>query len=473
MEKIFYMRMALILSIIGITSCSTLPEQAISQPVPTHTLSANSTKLNIDEKSAETMPLEGDSVTIWNQLQQFPLSNLRMKLAKATTPTDSAWLKLAIISKQYSTNTTNLLNQLIQWREENPSHPGNILFPNNEKLNTLVTSKTKKHIALLLPLQGRLGPQGQAVRDGYLNAYYDSLDKENQEQIISFFDTSSINLKTLYKQAIAQGADMIIGPLSKEQVQLLSQKTHHSITTLALNYTDQEPKDPRLFQFGLSQNDEVEQLTEKAFQSGKTNAIIIASKEPWSQKIANNLITHWESLGGKIIDSYYYSPRHHLSQDIANLMHINPTEDRAQMNDDNTKDVLQKQRRQDFDILFLIALPQQGREIVPLLKYYYADNIPIYSTSLIYSGSPSPQKDTDLNGVIFCDIPWVLNHPSKSQHNRLYAVGRDAELLSNELERLALLPHFPIHAATGTLSLNSKQQIYRKVAWTKMHAGHP
>jgi outer membrane PBP1 activator LpoA protein len=265
----------------------------------------------------------------------------------------------------------------------------------------------------------------------------------------------------------------VVGPLSKQQVEQLSIHGNYPVTTLALNYTDQSKPDPHFFQFGLSQQDEARQLAEKAFQAGKSNAIIIASKEAWSQYIVKTLSERWIAQGGKIVDTYQYSTRAHFTQDIAKLMGINPTEDRAQMNDDNTKNVLQKQRRQDFDTIFLIALPQQGREIVPLLKYYYADHIPIYSTSIIYSGSPSPQKDADLNGVIFCDIPWVLNKPSKSQHNRLYAVGRDAELLSSELERLAILPHFPLHAATGALSLNDKQQIYRQVPWTEMHAGHP
>lgn len=436
MDKIIYMCMALILSLIEITGCSTTHQTAIPDAA---------------KKPVETISLQGDSTTVWLKLQHLSLTKLRANLAETTaSTTDNAWIKLAIINKEYGPNTTDLLNQLMAWRKEYPNHPANSLFPDNAKLTHLAARKTQKHVALLLPLQGRLGPQGQAVRDGYLSAYYDSLTKNNPQQTISFFDTSNdANLSALYQKAIAQGADVIVGPLSKQQVQQLSTKTHHPVTTLALNYTDQSSSDPNLFQFGLSQKDEAEQLADKALQSGKSRAIMIASKEAWSQHIVKALTERWESQGGKIVDTYYYLGRTNFAKDIAKL------------------------RRQDFDTLFLVTLPQQGREIVPLLKYYYTDNIPIYSTSVIYTGSPSPQKDADLNGVIFCDIPWVLNKPSKSQHNRLYAVGRDAELLSNELERLTILPHFPLQAATGLLTLNSKQQIYRQVPWTQMHAGHP
>lgn len=466
MDRIFYMRMALILSLIGVISCSTIPQNAVSETKPKYTPSST--------KPIEIISLKGSAFDIWNNLQKLSLAKLNMQLQQAHAASDTAWIKLGIISKQYGANTTELLASLMKWRTEYPEHLGNTLFPENEKLNAFMSPKPRKHVALLLPLQGQLASQGEAVRDGYLGAYYDTLINNTREQTISFFDTGqNKNLNTVYQEAINQGADIIIGPLSKEQVQELSLKGTYPVLTLALNYIDENITDPHLYQFGLSQKDEAEQLADKAIQAGHSRAIIIAAEDSWSQNIVKTITAQWETKGGKIIDHYFYSKKPNFSQDIAHLMGVNPIEDSKQMDDDNTKDILAKQRRQDFDALFLIALPQQGRIIVPLLKYYYADDIPIYSTSIIYSGVPSPQKDKDLNGVIFCDIPWLLTNPSASQYNRLYAVGRDAQLLSNELERLTLLPHFPLQAATGTLSLNAKQQIYRQVSWTKMHAGHP
>lgn len=141
------------------------------------------------------------------------------------------------------------------------------------------------------------------------------------------------------------------------------------------------------------------------------------------------------------------------------------------MKTDNNKTTLELQRRQDFDVIFMLAEPKSARAIVPLLRFYYAENIPIYSTSVIYSGSPNPQKDTDLNGVIFADTPWTLKMASNT--NRMYAVGRDAYLISNGLLRLTQLPNFPLYATTGALTLNSNHQIYRRLPWTKIENGHP
>src|SRR5262249_4025090 len=149
--------------------------------------------------------------------------------------------------------------------------------------------------------------------DGYLSAYYDALTDNNQEQMISFFDTSNANLTSVYQQAIAKGANVIVGPLSKQQVEQLSTHNNYPVTTLALNYTDQSKSDPHFFQFGLSQQDEALQLAEKAFQAGKSNAIIIASGEAWSQNIVKTLSDRWQAQGGKIIDKYQYSSRPHFT----------------------------------------------------------------------------------------------------------------------------------------------------------------
>lgn len=436
MDKNIYLLLILALSIFGLSACAT-KKQPVTEEKP----------LVIAAEKPAIAPAQ--TTQTWADLQHASLASLNAKLRESKDSETIAWLKLAIISKNPENNTKELINQLIVWRQEHPNHPGNSLFPDDNKLSQLLEESHPKHIALLLPLDGPLGAQGKAVRDGFLSAYYSSA-KSQPKPTISFFNTSgATHIGSLYQQAIAQGADMVIGPLTKEHVQQLSEKNHYPVTTLALNYTQIKNPSSQFYQFGLSQKDEAEQLANKAYQAGHSKAIIIAAQDPWIQNITKPVIEQWQSLGGQVIDTYYYSERSHLERDIAKIT---------------------KQHRDDFDTIFLLAKPQQARIIVPLLKNHYADTVPIYSTSVIYSGSYS-QNDATLNGVIFCDIPWIINKPTKSQLSRLYAVGRDAERLSLQLQRLSQLPHFPINADTGTLTLNAKQQIHRQVAWTQIHAG--
>ncbi len=284
-------------------------------------------------------------------------------------------------------------------------------------------------------------------------------------------------MSALYQQAIAQGADTIVGPLSKDQVSQLIKQGAFPAPTIALNYTEMGfgSLPTHFYEYGLSARDEAEQMAEKAWQMGRSHALLIAPQNEWGQRTTQPLIARYQALGGRITDTFYYTPSSNISQGIAALLHINTKADREKMQDDNNKITLAQQRRQDFDVIFIVAQPQMARQIVPTLKYYYADDVPVVASSAIYTGSPDPQKDADLNGVYFCDIPWVLKatHGSDQQANRLYAVGIDSYTISNNISRLNLLTNFPIYGTTGALSLTAKHQIYRRLPWIQMHAGYP
>ncbi|OAI49637.1 hypothetical protein AYO45_06960 [Gammaproteobacteria bacterium SCGC AG-212-F23] len=226
--------------------------------------------------------------------------------------------------------------------------------------------------------------------------------------------------------------------------------------TLALNYT-QTPLPTNVYEFGLSPQDEATQLIEKAHQSGFSRVLIIAPQSNWGHGIAQNITEHWQAVGGRVVDTYYFSGNSNFSQDIAQLLHA------------KTDDLTHQQHRQDVDVIFLLAQPENARLIAPLLKYYGMTNTPIYSTSVIYSGMPSPNRDSELNGIAFIDAPLTL----QKNNNRLYAVGRDAYYISQHLQRMNQLANFPVYGGTGALTMSSNRQIHRRLPWVTMHDGHP
>lgn len=472
----------LALSLVGLSGCAT-PNLLSEKPSTTKTISNES--INVYTFPNDPTFWQSNNPTmIWHRLQQIPQHQLQSGLNQTSTPAIAAWIKLALINKQSGNNTSQLVTELIQWRAENTSHPANSLFPDDSTLTSLQTIKSPHHLAVLLPLEGTLSASGQAVRDGFLSAYYQSAASTHAEQTLSFYDThSNSSIPSLYQQALAEGADTVIGPLTKENVKSLLNQGSFSIPTLALNYTDLwfGSLPANFYEYGLSPDDEAQQVANKAAFAGLKKAIIIAPQNTWGQRVSNQLISRWKSSGGTVSDIYYFNSKNNLTAEIASLLHVNPNQTRSNRSVDNTQSSLEQQRRQDFDVIFLLAEPDKAREIVPLLKYYYADNVPIYATSTVYSGAPTPQKDSDLNGVIFCDIPWVLemaghhnNHTLKEgSYNRLFAVGHDAYLLSNQFARLEKLPLFPIQGATGALTLTQQQKIYRYLSWTTIHNGRP
>jgi len=140
-------------------------------------------------------------------------------------------------------------------------------------------------------------------------------------------------------------------------------------------------------------------------------------------------------------------------------------------------------------MIFLVADPVAARQIVPQLRFYRADDIPVYSTRFLYSGSSTAKLDKDINGVMFTDFPWVIDPASSeepvhkvidmnwsantSKYNRMYALGVDAFHLIPNIERLAAQPSISYSGETGDLYLTDDGTIKRKLIWAQLVNGKP
>lgn len=332
-----------------------------------------------------------------------------------------------------------------------------------------------KQITLLLPLQGANGANGQAIRNGFLTAYYYAKQRQPDAPTVNVVDTSGGNVVELYQQAVAQGSDFIVGPLTKTELTALASQKNLSRPTLALNTLDNGATIPNLYQFGLSPQDEARQAALRAKQAGYQRALVFYPRGNWGQGIATAFQQTFEQNGGTVVSAQPFAPREDFSARVAEALGVNPSAKRN------------ARPRQDIDMVFLAASPQEARQIKPRLVFYNAGSIPVYATSLIYSGIPTPQYDTDLDGVEFDDMPWLLgpdtpqwsemrNHiitlwgSSYNQSPRLYALGIDAYHLTY---RLADLSHSTLPGATGTLSLDSNLRVNRQLEWAKMQNGVP
>ena len=78
---------------------------------------------------------QGNPEAVWMRTQQISLEKLEAT-QNNSDPTIAGWTKLAIISKRYSTNTTELVHQIMNWRAEYPNHPGNQILPGDANLNS-------------------------------------------------------------------------------------------------------------------------------------------------------------------------------------------------------------------------------------------------------------------------------------------------------------------------------------------------
>ncbi len=183
---------------------------------------------------------------IWSLLKSMTPSTLQA-LEEAPAPdVTTGWLRLAALVNEFGAQPNLLARQLAGWKRDFPNHPAQKDMPAGLGDLATTASTSVQQIAVLLPLSGNLEPQGAAIRNGMPMSY-----KENQGQFtLNFYDTQSKSTGDLYKQAIQEGADMIIGPLLKDRVEELL-KANPSVPVLALNELDKPIVNDTTYYFSL------------------------------------------------------------------------------------------------------------------------------------------------------------------------------------------------------------------------------
>lgn len=423
---------------------------------------------------------------IWANLLQLAPQELP---ALAPGQSSNAWLALITIKNHYADNWALMQQEIKRWQAQYPDHPVNAMLTANGPAASALDLPPQQ-IALLLPSQGPLAGPGNAIRAGFMAAYYQAIQDQDRQTTMRFYDTSNNDkITALYQQAVNDGADFVIGPLDKARAQTLASSRVIAVPTIILNYTEAHTAPvTNLYQFGLSLNNEARQIANKAWQDGHRRALIIIPDSQWGQSIATTYREQWQHLGGTIVEQLAYTEKQDLNAAIKALLHVTQSEERSQQLENTIRKNIKfiPRRRQDADLIFLIAFPEQARQIYPLIKYYYAGDLPVYAPSVIYSGTPDPMKDNDLNGIIFSEIPLVLNKNNQLQQNywqeagmplnihdyaRLYALGFDAYNLTGALNQLVLFADLGIKGNTGMLYLNKQQQIERQLQWAQFKNG--
>lgn len=423
---------------------------------------------------------------IWLALSSIPSSQLIHLNSKH--PYIQSWFELAKIVRTGQKDAAQFGSKLLSWLTNNQTHP----FANNFA-KTLVNdfqlhAKLKKHIAVILPMQGDLQKRTSTIKSGILTAYYQTKNSTTKP-IISFYDSSneSTTFEQLSQQALDDGATHIIGPIEKTIISRLAQKRELDIPVLTLNYSKNTlSKTENLFQFGLSPEDEARQVAKLAIKQDKQRAAVFYPDNEWGKRLHLAFKQHFELLGGEVLVATDYATNtNDYRRPIRSLLNLDKSAIRRTRVESllGRKTQSEPYRRQDIDMIFLAATHRSARGIVPAFKFHHASNIATYSTRNIYSGISNRELNRDLNGVTFCDLPWVLNNSTKLRktfrHNwpqqeeltRFFAFGVDAYHLINNLQYLSNNDNAYYEGLTGNIQINNKNRVTRNSAWAKFKKG--
>ena len=426
---------------------------------------------------------------IWSMLEQVSESDLSSASAEAIGYEAQGWLELASLVRTPGAGIDEQGRIIRNWQNNWPGHPAAQVLPAELRLIATLAESRPEKIALALPLEGPLATAGKAIRDGFLAAYYLDDSADRGETDIRIFNTAGTAFADLYKQLSEQDIDLIVGPLEKEALAGLGSMNTLPVPALGLNYlpADTRPADG-LYQFGLSAEDEARQIADRLAAEQLRQVLVLIPGGEWGDRVEAALLKRMASNEGVALDIERFYREDNLRAVTADLLGITVSRDRAiQVERTIGMDVeFEPRRRQDADAIVMVAEPTVARQFKPLFAFYFGGDLPVYSPSIIYEGTPAPSRDRDLNGVIFTDIPWVLGDDNelrtratenlsgtRGQPGRLFAMGADAWHLSKRLPLLRQVESASISGQTGILTMTAEGSIHREQLWAQFRNGVP
>jgi len=324
------------------------------------------------------------------------------------------------------------------------------------------------HVALLLPQSGPYAGAGNAILEGFFAAYAESAHSHAPRASVRVYDTQGTpaGATKAYQQAASDGAQLVVGPLTRDAVAAVLAQASLPVPVLALNHADgKQLPASGASEFGLLPDSEGAQAADHMVDRGLHQAYVVISGDDFAQRAANAFKAELLARGGSVAGTATLPVGGaNYAATIAQLGLAGATSDAG---------------------IFISMRPEQARLLMPQLQLAKIA-LPVFGTSHIYAGSDNPTADGDLNGVEFCDAPWLFNaQPGLPNHDdvatllstardgsaRLFAFGMDAWNLVPYLDWLRDHPGSYLPGATGQLTADQFGRISRVLTWAKFQNG--
>lgn len=399
-------------------------------------------------------------------------------------PVVRGWLELGPIAATAATMPTAAAPAIQRWRNRYPAHPADDVVRSDIEMAGTAPAERVSHVALLLPVSGRVSAAAGQIRDGFFTAYY--LSPPAGRPRIRVYDTASMSVADAIARAGDAGATVIVGPLLREEVTGAASYAGARPPVLALNFLGAgEPVPAGFYQFALSPENEARSIAERLAGQGLTRGVALVPAGDWGTRVLAAFNEALTAAGGSLVGTASYFPAENdYSAAITQVLRLDASKARHRRLEQalGTKLAFQPRRRGDAQFIFAPSQAQTARQLRPQLRFHYAGDLPTYSTSDAYE--PHASANQDLDGLIFPDMPWVFGVGARTaqvrdalrsawgegaeERGKLFAFGFDAYQLSLALPagRSA-----DIDGLTGTLRLESDRRIRRQLVWAQIANG--
>ena len=436
--------------------------------------------------------LRQSRINLLASLREASERNVRIDPKSAPDTITRGWLELGPIAAAAGRNPNAFIADVDAWRSRYPNHPASEIV-RSELLSQQIqqppltggNAGNGARIALLLPITGRQAAAATTVRDGFMTAYYQT--PEGQRMSVNVYDTTDVGIAETVARATQDGANIIVGPLTRDEVVAAAGLVIRRPPILALNFLPtSQPAPNGFFQFALSPEDEARLTARRILADGHKSGIAIVPSGDWGTRVLTAFKQELEAGGGGIFAATALdNSQTDFSDSITTVLRISESSARHRRLESilGTKLQFEPRRRGDLEFIFAPAQANIERLLRPQLRFHFAGNVPTYATSDAFE--PDPHNNQDLEGLMFPDMPWMLGseladavrstlqmaYPNGGgpRRNRLFAFGFDAYRVAAALQGGS--SNLQVDGLTGRLTLDPDHRIHRELGWAQIHNG--
>jgi outer membrane PBP1 activator LpoA protein len=424
---------------------------------------------------------------IWKLLQPLHEETVQSFMRDQSNPIFAGWLQLTNIAKRYAVEPTQLVRYLGEWQRNNPYHPGAVKLPANLEKALNAKPFRPQNIAVLLPLTGPRAAIAEPIRQGLLSSYLSDFDTNVS---LNFYDTQQ-GVTAAYQQAVAKGAEFIIGPLlpnEVEELQKINDKQQSTVPQLYLNQTDTFTPQANLFYFSLSPAQEASDAAQKLYSDGVKLPLLLVSNDAIGKRMADSFKQTWLTLTSNDAEVYYYDAGDQMKVTVQQALGVTDSQARISRMRNLLGSSLESdfRSRQDTDAIYMISGSQDLALLKPFLDVnfsVFSEPVALYTTSRSRLENESTQLSQELNNLMISDVPWLMQSSSETQmvsalwngwnnsQKRLYVMGFDALDLVNRLAQMRAFPGYQFMGRSGALSVDPNGVIDRQLSWGQYTKG--
>jgi hypothetical protein len=135
-------------------------------------------------------------------------------------------------------------------------------------------------------------------------------------------------------------------------------------------------------------------------------------------------------------------------------------------------------------MIYLVANPEKTKLLKPYIDVNtspFSSIIPVFASSLSHSVNDDKSDNRDLTGLVFTEIPWLLNSSQQNRPlvqqsqslwpqrtdslQRIFAMGYDSLFLVDKLAVMQQASYIRHYGQTGVLKLNEDNILTRSLIW--------